>query len=96
MAMYEFTCEEHGGIELETAMGTAPPTLQCPDCGQQARRVFSAPMLGRLPRALTTAFESAERSGDEPDVVTSPPPRTQRAAQQQYTHDPMHRRLPKL
>lgn len=96
MAIYEFTCDEHGGIELETVIGTAPPALPCPDCGGRARRVFSAPMLGRLPRAMTTALENAERSGDEPDVVTSPPPRAGRPGQQQYTHDPTHQRLPKF
>ncbi|MDA8369793.1 MAG: hypothetical protein M0026_07960 [Nocardiopsaceae bacterium] len=96
MAIYQFMCDEHGGIEREAVIGTAPPTLSCPDCGQQARRVFSAPMLSRLSRAMTTAFENAERSGDEPDVVTSVPSRTGRPAQQRYTHNPTHRRLPKL
>ena len=94
MATYQFVCAEHGGIELEAAMGAAPPTLSCPDCGGRARRVFSAPMLGGLPRAVTTAFESAERSGDAPDVVTSVPPPTGRPVQR-YTHNPAHRRLPR-
>ncbi len=94
MATYQFACEEHGGIELEAAMGTAPQVLPCPDCGGRARRVFSAPMLGNLPRAVTTAFESAERSGDAPEVVTSVPPSMRRPAQR-YTHDPAHRRLPR-
>lgn len=96
MASYQFMCGEHGGIELETAMGTAPPDLPCPDCGRQARRVFSAPMLGRTPRAVASAFERAERSADEPDVVTSLPSRAGRAGQQRYTHDPKHRKLPGL
>lgn len=95
MAVYQFTCDEHGAIELETAIGTAPQALECPDCGERARRVFSAPMLGRLPRATTTAVERAERTSDEPDVVTSIPPRTGRTAAQRYTHNPAHRRLPK-
>lgn len=96
MAIYQFMCEEHGGIELDAVMGTAPPTLSCPDCDRQARRVFSAPMLGRMPGAVTTAFERSERSADAPDVVTSVPPRAGRAIQQRYTHDPNHRRLPGL
>lgn len=96
MATYQFKCDEHGGIETEVAIGTAPATLSCPHCGQQAHRVFCAPMLSRLSRTVTTAFESAERSGDEPDVVTSVPPHTGRPAQQRYTHNPTHRRLPKL
>lgn len=95
MAIYQFMCDEHGGIELEAAMGAAPPTLSCPDCDRQARRVFSAPMLGRTPHAVATAFERAERSADEPNVVTSPPPRSGRAGQQRYTHEPTHQRLPR-
>ncbi|WP_193517323.1 FmdB family zinc ribbon protein [Nocardiopsis kunsanensis] len=95
MAIYQFMCEEHGGLELEAAMGTAPPTLSCPDCGRQARRVFSAPTLGRTPRAVATAFERAERSADEPNVVTSLPPRSGRARPQRYTHEPTHQRLPR-
>ena len=27
MAIYQFMCDEHGGTELEAAMGAAPPTL---------------------------------------------------------------------
>lgn len=94
MALYQFMCGEHGGLELETAMGTAPPNLPCPDCGRLARRVFCAPMLGRTPRAVTTAHENAERSAHEPDVVRSLPPRSGRPAQQRYTHNPKHQRLP--
>lgn len=94
MAEYQFLCDEHGGIAIRIAMGTAPPTLSCPDCGALARRVFSAPMLGRSPGAMASAFERAERSADAPDVVRSPPPRAGRP-RQRYTHDPTHRRLPK-
>jgi len=95
MAIYQFMCDEHGGTELEAAMGAAPPTLPCPDCGRQARRVFCAPMLARTPRAVATAFERSERSADQPDVVTILPSGSGPARQQRYTHDPAHRRLPK-
>lgn len=95
MAEYQFLCDEHGGIALRAAMGTAPSTLPCPDCGEQARRVFSAPMLTRAPGAMTKAFERAERSANAPEVVRSIPPQAQRP-RQRYTHDPTHRRLPKL
>lgn len=95
MATYQFMCDEHGGIELEAVMGTAPPTLSCPDCDRQARRVFSAPMLDRTPRAVAAAFERSERSADQPDVVTSLPSSPGPAHQQRCTHDPTHQRLPK-
>lgn len=96
MTVYQFSCAEHGALELEAAIGTAPQTLSCPDCGGQARRVFSAPMLGRFPRTVATAIEHAESSGDAPQVVHSVPHRTGTAAGQRYTHNPVHRRLPKI
>lgn len=95
MAAYEFTCAEHGRFEIAAAIGSAPSTPSCPDCGEPARRVFSAPMLGRVDAATRSTLERAERSGHEPDVVSSPPPNRDRSAQPRYTHDPAHQRLPK-
>lgn len=95
MAAYEFTCDAHGRFEIEAAIGSAPSMQSCPGCGRQARRVFSAPMLGRVGSAVRSAAEHAERSSDEPDVVTSLPARDARSAQPQYTHDPAHQRLPR-
>lgn len=94
LAEYRFECEEHGGIDVEAAMGTAPSTLPCPTCHRRARRVFSAPMLKRSSRAVTSAYERAERSADAPEVVRSPPPRAARSGPR-LTNDPTHRRLPK-
>lgn len=95
MAVYQFSCDEHGAFELEARMGTAPRTLSCPDCSRQARRVFCAPMLSGLPRAVTDAAERAEGSGDEPRVVRSLPPRAERTPGGRYTRNPLHRRLPR-
>src|SRR5699024_5046823 len=95
MAVYEFRCPEHGSFEIEAAIGAAPSTPSCSVCGGQARRVFSAPMLGRVGAAVQRAVDNAERSSEEPDVVTSLPAGGQRSAQPQYTRDPKHRRLPK-
>ena len=96
MATYQFRCDEHGRLEIEAAIGTAPPTLECPGCGHQAPRVFCAPMVVRSPRAMTQAFENAERSADEPNVVKSIPPSSSASTRQRYTHDPAHQRLPRL
>lgn len=93
MAAYEFACDEHGTFEVEATIGSAPSTSLCPHCDSHARRVFSAPMVGRVGSTVRAAAEHAERSSDEPDVVTSPPPR--RPAAQQYTHDPADQRLPR-
>lgn len=95
MAAYEFTCAEHGTFEIAATIGSAPSAPSCPDCGEPGRRVFSSPMLGRVDAGLRTTLENAERSSDEPDVVTSPPPRRGRSAEPRYTRDPAHQRLPK-
>ncbi|WP_067602684.1 hypothetical protein [Nocardiopsis listeri] len=94
MAEYRFECGEHGGIDIEAAMGTAPSTLPCPTCHRPARRVFGAPMLNRSRGAVRSTYERAERSADAPDVVRSPPPRAGRPGAR-FTNDPAHRRLPK-
>lgn len=75
MAVYEYRCPECGVFEAEHAMGTAPPWDDCATCGSIARRAYSAPNLSRTPRALAEALTRAEKSRDEPEVVSSVPPR---------------------
>lgn len=75
MALYEFLCEQDGPFEVMRPLGSAPPSLGCPRCGGDARRVFSSAVLltGRR-RAWTSAIERADKSRHEPEVVRSPPP----------------------
>ena len=76
MAIYEYRCDEDGVFEVTLPLGTAPPAITCPECGGQARRVFTKPMSrSSAPRALVAAIEHEEKSRDEPDVVTSLPRR---------------------
>lgn len=84
MALYEYRCDLDGSFDVILAMGTAPASMRCPACSSQAQRVFSKPMLTFTPPALATAIDHAEKTRDEPDVVTSLPPR------------PAHRRTPVL
>jgi putative FmdB family regulatory protein len=73
VATYEYRCDRDGVFDATRPLGTAPESVTCTVCGSEARRVFSMPMLRRGSRALVAAIDHAEKSRDEPDVVTSLP-----------------------
>ena len=84
MTIYEYRCDADGPVDVDRPLGTAPAAVACPVCAQQARRVFSAPLLSFVPRRLVAALEHEEKTSERPDVVTSLPPR------------PAHKRTPML
>ena len=74
MAIYEYRCDQDGLFEKNMPLGTAPESLPCTRCANQARRVFSAPMIRSASRsAWTAAMDHADKSRYEPEVVTSLP-----------------------
>lgn len=75
MATYQYRCVQDGVFEVSRPIGTATPTLKCPICHDEAVRVFRAPMLSLAPRAQVAAIDRTEKSRDEPEVVSSVPPR---------------------
>lgn len=95
MAFYDYRCERDGPFELSRPLGTAPPDAPCPACGAASRRVFSAPGLTTVPRALTAAVDHAEKTRHEPDVVTSLPPRAARRRTPVLPLTPELRKLPR-
>lgn len=43
---YEYECTQCGAIfEIELEMGTAPATVACENCGEQAVRVYDDPSI---------------------------------------------------
>jgi putative FmdB family regulatory protein len=44
MAAYDYRCETDGVFELTAPLGTAPSEAPCPECGEDAPRIFSAPL----------------------------------------------------
>lgn len=44
MAAYDYRCERDGVFELTLPLGTAPTDAPCPECGEDAPRIFSAPL----------------------------------------------------
>lgn len=95
MAVYEYRCEQDGVLEVIRPMGTAPKSITCPACKGEAQRVFSKPMLSSAPRALVAAIDRAEKTRDEPDLVTSLPARGARRRTPVLPLTPTLRRLPR-
>lgn len=75
MAIYEYRCPLCGVFEVARAMGSAAASHECAHCASEARRVYSVPRVNRAATPLTAALARAERSQDEPEVVTSVPAR---------------------
>jgi putative FmdB family regulatory protein len=78
---YEYRCPRCGVFEVPQAMGFAPRSQPCKNCGAESGRSFSIPYVNRSPTPLTMAIARAERSRDEPEVVTRMPPRKNRRPQ---------------
>ena len=94
MAIYEYLCPDSTRFEATHPIGDAPDTLPCPSCGRPSRRVFSAPHLSRTGSAAFRLIDSTHRSAAEPEVVSSQLPGTPRRVQQ-YSSNPLHRKLPR-
>ena len=69
MPIYAFACIDCGPFELVRPVSEAAAGARCPACRAGARRVFTAPGLGRLDTSLRRALDLEERSGHEPEVV---------------------------
>jgi putative FmdB family regulatory protein len=95
MATYEYRCDDDGIVDVARPLGTAPKSITCPVCGKGASRVFSMPMLSSLSPELVTAIDHAEKTRDEPDVVTSLPPTGGRKRTPVVPLTPTLRRLPR-
>jgi hypothetical protein len=99
VATYEYRCD--GGCDgdgvfgVDRPLAAPPPTIPCPTCASEAGRVFSKPMLSLAPRALVAAIDHAEKSRDEPEVVTSLPPTGARKRTPVLPLTPTLRRLPR-
>jgi putative FmdB family regulatory protein len=70
MPVYAFTCATCGAFDVVRPMVEAGAPARCPECGNDARRVFSPPGLALLARPVRAGLEMEEKSAHEPDVVT--------------------------
>lgn len=73
MANYTFRCGEHGESVTAFPVGTAPTQVDCADCGQPAKRVYTSPMMSAGDPNRMKLIDSTHASADRPEVVTSVP-----------------------
>ena len=76
-------------------MGQAADVSPCPICDDEAVRVFSAPMVLLAPPAMVAAIDRAEKTRDEPEVVSSLPRRHPSKRTPMASPNPALRRLPR-
>jgi putative FmdB family regulatory protein len=95
MATYQYRCDQDGVVEVSLPMGTATQRSPCPVCGDDAVRVFSVPMVSFASRSLMAAIERTEKTRDEPDVVSAPPPRPTGRRTPVAPPNPALKRLPR-
>lgn len=94
MVLYVFRCESGcGTIKQLYSMSSRPDVIECPGCNSAARRLISAPNIGR--GGVGMALQDATRAtADRPAVVSSPTPGARRR-QQKITTNPLHQKLPR-
>ena len=73
MATYEYRCARCGRFETAYPLGTAPPDARCPQCDNASHRVFTMPHVSLLSKELGRAHERAEKTRDEPEIVSEIP-----------------------
>ena len=96
MTTYEYQCDEDGVFDVYLPLGTAPQSITCSVCGNEARRVFSVPTIkcGSRP-GWVAAIDHADKSRYEPEVVTSLPSTGARRRARVLPLTPTLRRLPR-
>lgn len=95
MAIYEYRCTEHGITEAPFPMGSAPPSVPCDECGDDAPRSYSSPMVSAVDQRRMGLIDSTKATSDRPDVVTSIPSDGRRRKQRMAPPDPRLQKLPR-
>lgn len=95
MATYVYRCPADGDFEVRAPMGRATASASCPRCAGDGNRIYTAPQLALADRRRGAVIDATERTRDEPDVVTSLPPRRSPAGSTTAPRDPVLARLPR-
>ena len=93
MPTYEFVCQNSHVTARLASINDIPVSVDCGDCGEPTRRIYSAPYLGHSDRARVTALDRAAKSAHEPEIVRGTHPGTTATAR--TTQNPLHQRLPR-
>lgn len=92
MVLYTYRCESGCGTTQQMhPMHSCPLVVECPKCSGHAKKMMSAPHLGRTGAAMAL-LDATRATADHPRVVNAPPPTTRR---QRTSVNPLHRRLPR-
>ena len=70
MPLYDYLCDDCGPFSAWAPMGEAAAPCPCPSCRGRGERQLATPHLGLMHRSLRKAMDRAERSSDEPKVVS--------------------------
>lgn len=92
MPIYEYRCPACGDFEASRPMSATSRQHPCPACGEQAKKLLSAPKLSQLNSPRARAIDAAARSADSPEVVRGPVGRDRATP---VTRDPRHLKLPR-
>ncbi|WP_081477158.1 FmdB family zinc ribbon protein [Dietzia alimentaria] len=95
MPLYQFRCQICGMFDLPFSMSAVPDAARCPDCGDDARRGISAPMLGRGNSPAMRLADATRRTASEPVVVSGAPPGRRTRPGTPVSKDPRQGKLPK-
>lgn len=93
MATFLYRCNADGILEMRWPVGTAPSQVRCPACAEDARRVYTAPLVSSGSSSAMALIDRTERTRDEPAVVTGLPARDR--AQRRSAMNPAWQRLPR-
>ncbi len=70
MPIYAFTCTRCGSFDVTRSVADAGAPAPCPQCGTDARRVFTPPGLALLRKPIRGLLDLEEKSAHAPDVVS--------------------------
>jgi putative FmdB family regulatory protein len=69
MPLYDYLCDDCGDFRALRSISERDGPIDCPDCGEQAQRLLTAPQLNLMASANRTAHARNEKSAHEPAVV---------------------------
>lgn len=95
MVTYQYLCPTDSSIEVSLPMGTAPTSVDCPECGEPARRVFSSPIVSAVDQTRMRLIDSTKATAERPEIVTSIPSDGRRRKQPMAPPDPRLQKLPR-
>lgn len=94
MPSYSFRCAKGCHFDRSFTMAEVPAETDCPDCGEQARRIITSPHIAATRTAAFRAIDDSARSAHEPSVVTGLPS-NRRGSAPRVTRNPLHQKLPR-